>query len=124
MKQKKQIECVSRSEKIVTAKNGRLMMKCKCVERGRTKTKFIKGQAGGGELAGEALGFFKIRKGLPYMAKKSVEIGRFYGSEALKNKNLKKKAINYGLKKLTPVAQEVWSEALSQLSTKIRPKKA
>ena len=58
------------------------------------------------------------------MAKKSAQIGRYYGSKALKNKNLQKKAINYGLKKLTPVAQEVGSEALSQLSTKIRPKKA
>ena len=67
------------SEKIITAKNGRLMMKCKCAECGITKTKFIKGQVGGGEMAGEALGFF-IRKGLPYMAKKSVEMARYYGS--------------------------------------------
>ena len=46
------------SEKIVTAKNGRLIMKCKCAECGITKTNFIKGQAGGGEMAGEAVGFF------------------------------------------------------------------
>ena len=32
------------------------------------------------------------------MAKKSVEMARYYGSEALRNKNLQKKAINYGLK--------------------------
>ena len=94
-------------------------VKCKCAECGITKTKFIKGQAGGGEMALEALGFL-IRKGLPYMAKKSVEMGRYYGSETLR----KKKAIDYGLKKLTPVAQKVGSEALSQLSPKIRPKKA
>ena len=57
------------------------------------------------------------------MAKKSVEMARYYGSEALRNKNLQKKAINYGLKKLTPVIENVGSEALDQLSTKIRPNK-
>ena len=73
-------------------------------------------------MAGEAVGFL-IKKGLPYMAKKSVEMGRYYGSEALRNKKLQKKAINYGLKKLTPVIQNVGSEALDQLSTTIRPNK-
>ena len=57
------------------------------------------------------------------MAKKSVEMARYYGSEALRNKNLQRKAINYGLKKLTPVIQNVGSEALDQLSTKVRPNK-
>lgn len=57
VKQKKQTECVSGSEEIVTAKKGRLMMKCKCAECGIKKAKFIKGQAGGGEMAGEAVGF-------------------------------------------------------------------
>lgn len=33
------------------------MMKCICAKCGITKTKFIKGQAGGGEIAGEAVGF-------------------------------------------------------------------
>ena len=54
------------------------------------------------------------------MAKKGVEMARYYGSEALRNKNFQKKAINYGLKKLTPVIQNVGSEALDQLSTKSR----
>ena len=57
------------------------------------------------------------------MAKKSVEMKRYYGSEALRKKNLQKKAINYGLKKLTPVIQNVGSRSLDQLSTKIRPNK-
>ena len=48
-------------------------MKCKCAECGITKTKLIKGQAVGGEMAEEAIGFL-IRRGLKYMAKKSVEI--------------------------------------------------
>ena len=42
VKQKKQTECVSGSEKYTKAKNGRLMMKCKCSECGITKTKFVK----------------------------------------------------------------------------------
>ena len=43
-KQRKQTECVPGSEKIVTTKNGRKMMKCKCAECGITKTKFVKNQ--------------------------------------------------------------------------------
>ena len=57
------------------------------------------------------------------MAKKSTEMSRYYGSEALRNKKLQKRAINYGLNKLTPVVQKVGSPALDQLSTKIRPNK-
>ena len=38
VKQKKQTECVSGSEKYVKAKNGRIMLKCKCSECGITKT--------------------------------------------------------------------------------------
>lgn len=64
-----------------------------------------------------------VKHAFPYMAKKSVEMARYYGSEALRNKNFQKKAINYGLKKLTPVIQNVGFEALDQLSTKIRPNK-
>ena len=45
-------------------------------ERGITKTKFIKGQTGGGWMAGEAVGFL-IKNALPYMAKTSVEMARY-----------------------------------------------
>ena len=48
VKQKKQTECIQGSEKYVKAKNGRLMMKCKCVECGITKTRFIKQTSGRG----------------------------------------------------------------------------
>ena len=34
-----------------------------------------------------------------------------YGSEVLRNKNLQKKAINYGLKKLTPMIENVGHQA-------------
>ena len=101
MKQKKQTECVSGNEKNVTAKNGRKMMKCKCAECGITKTKYIKGNKKGGDLFDTAIGTASnlfVEHALPYMAKKSVEMARYYGSEALRNKNLQKKAINYGLK--------------------------
>ena len=48
-------------------------------------------------------------------------MGRYYGSEALRNPKLQKKAINYALDKLNPMIQNVGSQALNQLSTKIRP---
>ena len=50
-------------------------------------------------------------------------MGRCYGSEALRNPKLPQKMINYGMSKLNPLVNKVGSEALNQLSTKIRPKK-
>ena len=50
-------------------------------------------------------------------------MGRYYGSEALRNPKLQKKAIDYALDKMNPMIQNVGSQALNQLSTKIRPKK-
>ena len=50
-------------------------------------------------------------------------MGRYYGSEALRNPKLQKKAIDYALDQLNPMIQNVSSQALNQLSTKIRPKK-
>ena len=62
-----------------------------------------------------------ITKGIPYLAKKSVEAGRYYASEAMRDPKLQKKAINYTLDKARPVIQKVGSEMLDQLSTKVRP---
>ena len=73
-------------------------------------------------VAGTALDMF-VHHGLPWMGKKAVEMGRYYGSEALRNKKLQKNAIDYALDKLNPVIHNVGSQALDQLSTKIRPKK-
>ena len=64
-----------------------------------------------------------IHHGIPWLGKKAVEMGRYYGSEALRNPKLQKKAIDYTLDKLNPMIQNVGSQALDQLSTKIRPKK-
>ena len=61
-----------------------------------------------------AVGDLAITKGIPYLAKKSVEAGRYYASEAMRDPKLQKKAINYTL-------QKVGSEMLDQLSTKVRP---
>ena len=101
------------------------MIRCTCAECGITKTKFVPSQAGGDLLdcaVGTATDLF-VEHVLPYLAEKSVEMASYYGSEALRNKNWRKKAINYGPKKLTPVIQNVGSQALDKLSTKIRPKK-
>ena len=73
-------------------------------------------------VAGTALDAF-VHHALPYMAKKTVGMGRYYGSEALRNPKLQKKAIDYALDKLNPKIHDVGSQALDQLSTKIRPKK-
>ena len=64
-----------------------------------------------------------IHHGIPWLGKKTVEMGRYYGSEALRNPKLQKKAIDYTLDKLNPMIQNVGSQALDQLSTKIRPNK-
>ena len=64
-----------------------------------------------------------VHYGLPWMGKKAVEMGRYYSSEALRNPKLQKKAIDYTLVKLNPMIQNVGSQALNQLSTKIRPEK-
>ena len=42
VKQKKFTECVPKSEEILQTKNGRYVMKCKCAECGKTKSKFVK----------------------------------------------------------------------------------
>ena len=62
-----------------------------------------------------------IHHGIPWLGHKAVEMGRYYGSEALRNPKIQKKAIDYALDKLNPMIQNVGSQALNQFSTKIRP---
>ena len=64
-----------------------------------------------------------VHYGLPWMGKKAVEMGRYGASELMRNKNLQKKAVNYGINKLTPFIQDSVGSAMDQLSTKVRPKK-
>ena len=57
-----------------------------------------------------------ISKGIPYLAKKGVEAGRYNASEAIRDRALQKKAINYGTRKAQPSIEKVGSELLNQLS--------
>ena len=57
------------------------------------------------------------------LGKKPLRWVRYYGSEALRNPKLQKKALDYALDKLNPMIQNVGSQALDQLSTKIRQKR-
>ena len=50
-------------------------------------------------------------------------MGRYYTSEMLRDPKLQEKTIDYALDKLNPAIQNVGSQALNQLSTKIRPNK-
>ena len=68
-----------------------------------------------------AVGDLAIQKGIPFLAKKGLEAGRYYASEALRDPNLQKKAIDYTLDKARPVFQNVGSEMLDQISTKVHP---
>ena len=47
----KQTDCVPGSEQYVKTKNGRNAMKCKCVECGITKFRFVKGSTTGSAKA-------------------------------------------------------------------------
>ncbi|MCV6575665.1 MAG: hypothetical protein OIF58_08020, partial [Cohaesibacter sp.] len=58
----------------------------------------------------------------PWLAKKTVEMGRYGASELLRNKNLQKKAVDYGMKKRSPFVVDTVGSSMDQLSTKVRPK--
>jgi len=64
-----------------------------------------------------------ISKGIPYLAKRGVEAGRYYASETMRDPALQKKAINYGTSKARPAIEKVGRELINQLSTKVRPNK-
>ena len=49
-------------------------------------------------------------------------MGRYYGSEALRNPKIQKKALDFALDQLSAMIHNVGSQALDELSTKIRPK--
>ena len=84
------------------------------------------GKQTGGDLfdtvVGTAADAF-VEHALPWMGKKTLEMGRYGASELMRNKKLQKKAVNYGINKLTPFIQDSVGSAMDQLSTKVRPKK-
>ena len=57
------------------------------------------------------------------MGKTAVDMGRYGASELIRNKNLQKKAVSYGISKLTPFIQDSVGTAMDELSTKVRPEK-
>ena len=78
----------------------------------------------GGSVLGniaKTVGDLAIEKEIPFLAKKGLEAGRYYASEALRDPNLQKKEINYTLDKARPVFQKVGNEMFDQISTKGRP---
>ena len=60
-----------------------------------------------------------LEKGIPFLAKKGVLVGRHLASD--RDSKLQKKEINYALDKARPVFQKVGSEVLDQLSSEVRP---
>ena len=72
-----------------------------------------------GGIAADAL----YHHGIPWLGKKTIEMGRYGASEIMRDKNLQKKAVGYGMKKLTPFVYDTAGKALEQLSTKVRPDK-
>ena len=60
---------------------------------------------------------------IPWLGKKTVEMGRFGASELLRNKKVQKKALDFALDKAKPFLAKTSSDMLDQLSTKIRPNK-
>ena len=72
-----------------------------------------------GGVATDAL----IHYGVPWLAKKTVEMGRYGASELMRNKKPQKKAINYGINKLTPFIQDSVGSTMDEMSTRVRPNK-
>ena len=72
-----------------------------------------------GGIAADAL----YHHGISWLAKKTIEMGRYGASEIMRDKKLQKKGVDYGMKKLTPFVYDTAGKALDQLSTKVRPDK-
>ncbi|CAH3161225.1 unnamed protein product [Porites lobata] len=101
-------------------KRGRTQFFCRCAVCGNKKVKYIK--MGGvpppiTPLQTGIDGF--VHYGLPWMGKKAVEMGRYGASELMRNKNLQKKAVNYGINKLTPFIQDSYKTDRPELDRRI-----
>ena len=77
----------------------------------------------GSTLLGNALEL-GITHGVPWLAKKGLEAGRYYASEAMRNPRLQQKAIDYAIKKGKPLIHEAGKAAINQLSYYVRPPRA
>ena len=75
-------------------------------------------------MVGTAVDGF-VNYGLPWMGRKAVEMGRYGASDLMRNKNLQKKAVNYGINKRTPFIQDflrIWLIFNTNVVLKINPK--
>ena len=134
IKDKRVTPCVEPSG-YQTDKNGRTQFYCHCPVCGIKKVRNVKSNQLGkkslkqqqgegimtdiGGVAADAL----YHHGIPWLAKKTVEMGRYGVSELMRNKNLQKKAVDYGMKKLSPYIEQTVGSAMDELSTKVRPDK-
>ena len=64
-----------------------------------------------------------ISKDVPYLAKKTADAGRYYASEAMRDKKLQKKDVDNALDKLNLYVHSLTWQALDQFSTEVRPTK-
>ena len=91
-----------------TDKNGRRQFYCHCPVCGIKKVRYVKSSSSGKKslkddgVLTDVGGIAAEFHGIPWLAKKTVEMGRYGASELLRNKNLQKKAVDYGMKKLSP----------------------
>ena len=126
IKDKRKTPCVEPSG-YKRDKRNRLQFYCTCAVFGIKKVRYVKenGQLGsrrktgsgkkkkiqkvGGDVFDTVVGTAAdalVHHAVPWIAKKSVEMGRYGLSEAMRNKNLPKKAVNYGINKMTPIIQK------------------
>ena len=74
---------------------------------GRAKKKLnFQGDRIATDIGGVAADAF-IHYAVPWMAKKTVEMGRYGASELMRKKNLQKKTINYGINNLLLLFKKV-----------------
>ena len=132
IKDKRVTPCVEPSG-YQTDKNGRRQFYCHCPVCGIKTVRYVKSTSTGKKksLKGEGLMTDVVgiaadalyHHGIPWLAKKTIEMGRYGASELLRDKKLQKKAVDYGMKKLTPFVYDNAGKAMEQLSTKVRPHK-
>ena len=131
LKDKKETACIKPTG-YQTDKRGRLQFFCHCAVCGIKKVRYVKenGQVKTGSKTGKknkekvkklrspsygagvidtavgtAADLF-VHHGIPWIAKESVEMGRHGLSEAMRNSNLQKKAVNYGINHMTRFIQK------------------
>lgn len=64
---------------------------------------------------------FGITKGLPCLAKKRLEAGRYYASEAIRNPKVQQKVIDYGLRKGKPLINEAGKAVINTFADYVEP---